>query len=176
MNIMGRRLCGGSPLERIPAPLGPNPTDFEGADVDLHVLHPQGGDWFDRRYDCFFGNRAPDWGAEGNVDDNPHLELGESDGPGIERLVFDEPESTAALGDPYRVGVHYYRAEIGSPLEMLAGPSEVTVQIFFAGRLAFERTRVLPETNAFWEVGDIVWGPDERTVVEVDRLSSLRPR
>jgi hypothetical protein len=153
-------------------------TDLDGSDVDLHFLHPLAADWFREggQYDCYFGNPTPDWGVSGRPDDNPSLDIDDTNGAGPENINLDSPENTQMLGNPYRVGIHYYRASVG-PFGGADsyGPSDVTLRIYLGGLLAHEVTRVMNDTNDFWEVAGIIWTNGDRRVVEINQMSERLP-
>jgi len=150
-------------------------TDGTGTDVDLHFLHPRGADWFDRLQDCFFGNPSPDWGNIGQLDDNPSLDIDDTDGAGPENINLDNPQNTDALGGFYRVGVHYYRSTRGNFGGEEYGPSLITMRIYLGGVLASETQQELVDTNDFWDVGGISWGADNR-FLPTNRVSEVLPR
>ena len=149
-------------------------TDAEGSDVDMHLLHPNGQSWAVAPLDCYYANTQPDWGPRGPAG-NPSLDIDDTNGAGPENINLDEPEDTGALGNPYRVGIHYYRSEnfLGNSDW---GPSEVTVRIFLGGVQAGEWVRELQRRDHFWEVANIIWGPGDRRVQEVNRYHNEVPR
>ena len=150
-------------------------ADGTGADVDLHFMHPQGAEWFDRLQDCFFGNPSPDWGNIGQLDDNPSLDIDDTDGAGPENINLDNPQNTDALGGVYRVGAHYYRSTRGNFGGQEYGPSLVTMRIYLGGVLADEMQQELVDTNDFWDVAGISWGADSR-VLRTNRVGEEVPR
>lgn len=154
-------------------PADPDETDGEGSDLDLHLLHPLAEGWADVPYNCHYANPAPDWGPPGPAGDPTH-DLDDSNGAGPENIHVFEPEDTSLLGERYRVGVHYRRAE-----DFLGGgtwgPAEATVRVFLAGQLVGEWRRILEATDAFWEVAGIVWTPQDKRVVEIDQLHPVFP-
>jgi hypothetical protein len=159
-------------------PGDPDQTDSDGSDVDLHFLHPLGPDWFrgGGTYDCYFGNPTPDWGQVGRPEDNPSLDIDDTNGSGPENINLDSPENTQMLGSPYRVGVHYYRASVGAfGGAETWGPSEVTVRIYLGGVLAHQAIRDLDDTNTFWEVAGIIWSAGDQRVVEINQISVRLP-
>ncbi|MBV70527.1 MAG: hypothetical protein CMH52_04180 [Myxococcales bacterium] len=153
-------------------------TDLDGSDVDLHFLHPRGADWFrdGGSFDCYFGNPTPDWGQIGRPEDNPSLDIDDTNGAGPENINLDSPENTQTLGGPYRVAVHYYRASVG-PFGGADnwGASDATLRIYLGGVLTREFTRRLNDTNEFWEVAGIIWANGDRRVVEIDQVSERLP-
>jgi hypothetical protein len=118
-------------------------TNTNGTDVDLHYLHPL-GNWNALPYDIHWRNITYDWGATG-PDDDPSLDIDDTDGAGPENINHNNPES----GFTYAVGVYYY-ADNGF------GPSYATVRIFIQGTQQFEyRDMYLPATAHFWKVAVI---------------------
>ncbi len=158
-------------------PMDPDQTDLDGSDVDLHFLHPLGNDWFRGGgiYDCYFANPTPDWGQANSPDDNPSLDIDDTNGAGPENINLDRPENTQNLGGPYRVGVHYYRASIGPFGGESYGESDVTIRIYLGGNIVYEETRIMRDTNDFWEVAGIIWTGAEQRVVEIDQMSVRAP-
>ena len=149
-------------------------TDAEGSDVDMHMLHPNARAWMIAPLDCYYANTQPDWGPRGPAG-NPSLDIDDTNGAGPENINLDDPEDTSALGNPYRVGIHYYRSENflgGSDW----GPSEVTVRIFLGGQQAGELMRELQRRDHFWEVANVIWTPGDRRVQEVNRYHNEVPR
>ncbi|MEC9072062.1 MAG: choice-of-anchor D domain-containing protein, partial [Myxococcota bacterium] len=120
-------------------PNDPDQTNigFEaGADLDLHFMHwfavgcdidqdgaPDG--WFDGVFDVFWYNDSPIWGSfDPWVDDDPGLDLDDTDGAGPENLNLNIPQD----GGMYTVGVHYWN-------DHGFGPSTATVRIYIHGTL-----------------------------------------
>jgi len=143
--------------------------DNKGTDVDIHLLHPEGENWFTPMGgpDCFWRNRNPDWGEPNVRDDDPSLDIDDINGAGPENINLDAPQDTTVLSAPYRVGVHYYQAVMdpfgtGDPV-----PSEATVRIYLNGVPAFESRQTLTETGEFWNVGNIHWTDEDPTVEAV---------
>lgn len=130
-----------------------------GADLDLHFMHwfasggcdvdldgtPDG--WFDVPFDVSWINDNPNWGSlSAGVDDNPGLDLDDTDGVGPENLNLKKPED----GGKYTVGVHYWD-------DHGFGPSLATVRIFIYSTLVFEISGVELMPGDLWEVADIAW-------------------
>lgn len=149
-------------------------TDVDGSDVDLWLLHPQALNWNDLPRRCYYGNPSPDWGVLGQIDDNPSLDIDDTNGAGPENINLNNPENTQALGAPYRVALHYYRSYRETGIGDY-GPSEVTVRIYLGGALADEMTTQLIDTDDFWEVAAIVWTAGDRRVQRIDRISENIP-
>lgn len=129
-----------------------------GADMDLHFAHAyasgldfdgdgQPDPWFDPQYDCFWFNKAPEWGSwDPNVDDNPSLDRDDTDGAGPENLNLTLPED----GLTYAVGVHYFDHH-GK------GPSQADVRIYVYGQLKFQQKSQDLAHKDMWYVADIAW-------------------
>lgn len=121
-------------------PSDPDETDDDGADLDLHLLHPNAPGWAESPFDCFSANPTPDWGQLEDARDDPALDVDDTDGAGPENITLTLPENTAALGAPYLVGVEARSdARAGG---MGWGPSEATVRVWGAGAFV-EASRVL---------------------------------
>ncbi|MCA9515536.1 MAG: hypothetical protein KC635_11375 [Myxococcales bacterium] len=81
-----------------------------GSDLDLHVHTAEAvgrvandgasHGWFDDRWDCYWQNQKPDWGAGGSADD-PIFDGDDSDGGGPESVMLGGID-----GETYTVGVH----------------------------------------------------------------------
>ena len=156
-------------------PEDPDETDNQGTDLDLHLLHPAASNWFTIPYDCHYDNAEPDWGLDGDTDDNPSIDIDDVNGGGPENASLNNPENTNTLGAPYLVGVHYYRSsdrtsgyDYGSTL--------ATVRVFLNGQLAWEYGggfKELLAEDAFWDVAQIHW-PAAQVDVR-DRYYDQRP-
>jgi hypothetical protein len=129
----------------------PDETDEDGTDVDLHLLHPRAFGWNDDRFDCYYGNRVPNWGAPGPSGD-PSLDIDDTNGAGPENIHLNDPEDTSMLSGPYLIGVHYYGSS-------WFGPSEAQIRVFLSGELEAVYTRVLLEAEHFWVPASIHWTP-----------------
>ena len=151
-----------------------NQTDGRGSDVDLHMLHPRGTEWGQILFDCYYAQPNPDWGVRGVPTDDPTLDLDDVDGAGPENITLSDPEDTAALGQPYRVGVDYYRAEKEASFDTY-GPSNITVKIYLGGQLAWQndQPRELTHTHDFWEVAQIIWTTNDHRVRVVNQVHPL---
>ncbi len=122
-----------------------NENDANGADLDLHYLHPV-GKWNASPRDIFYRNKTADWGIPGESDD-PSLDRDDIDGLGPENLNHDNPENDIV----YSVGVHYYA-------DRSFGASYASIRIFIGGVKKFEELdRLLPSTGSFWYVANIAW-------------------
>ena len=154
-------------------------TDHEGADLDLHLLHPNADNWFSAPYDAHYANPVPDWGQLENPSDDPSLDIDDINGAGPENVNLDNPENTETLQGPYLVGVHYYSSR-GRVTGAEFGPSCATVRVFLKGELAWDYTedgapgcREMEAEGHFWDVAQITW-PEARVVTR-DRYFTQRP-
>ncbi len=127
-------------------------------DLDLHLLHPDGGAWFLAPFDCYFQNAAPDWGQLGDPGDDPEV-LTDSNAFGPEIIRLGRPEGEGA----YIVGVHAFGGD--------AFPTEATVRTLINGVVAREDRRVMEASDHFWEPVQVAW-PE---VVVRDRYTPGRP-
>lgn len=141
-------------------PGDPDETDHgpqAGSNLDLHFLHPWAdgpdldGDgvkdgWFDIPFDCFWFNAHPNWGSyDPAVDDDPALDVDDTDGGGPENINLAHPEPVV-----YRVGVHYW-ADNGY------GAALATVRVWVWDQLVFKMDGVEMVEDDIWEVCTIEW-------------------
>jgi hypothetical protein len=129
-------------------PADANEDDDDGSDADLHFVKMP-APWFDRTFDAYYGNVAPNWSPE-----LPSLDRDDTDGAGPETAQLDNPANCQW----YAVGVHYFREKYGA--------ATATVRIYINGNLAQEFVGVLGETDDFWDVARIHW--PSGTVYEVN--------
>ena len=149
-------------------PEDPDETDEgpeAGADLDLHFVHPYAGGpdldgdgepdgWFDQPYDCFWFNAHPEWGSfDPSIDDNPGLDLDDTDGAGPENINLVIPQDVT-----YRVGVHYWN-------DHGYGTSYATVRVYIYSQLAYEVIGVQLVDMDMWEVCTIEWPSGQVTPV-----------
>jgi archaellum component FlaG (FlaF/FlaG flagellin family) len=128
-------------------PADPDQSDAFGTDLDLHYMHPNATAWNRSPWDVFWQNREGDWGVLGNPDDNPSLDIDDTDGSGPENVNHDNPEANKA----YAIGVHYY-ADNGF------GASYATIRIYLQGQLRKEEKNFfLGAKDDFWLVGFVIW-------------------
>jgi len=146
-------------------PADPDETDTgpaAGADMDLHFAHPyaQGPDidcdkkpdpWFSNPFDTFWFNPNPNWGsANPKINDDPSLDLDDTDGAGPENLNLDDPEGKVGKPVQYAVGVHYWN-------DHGFQTSYATVNIYIMGVLALQISKVKMDVLDMWYVGKINW-------------------
>jgi hypothetical protein len=133
-----------------------------GADLDLHFAHPlavkpdQDCDgspdpWFANPYDCFWFNPNPNWGgAWAGANDDPSMDLDDTDGAGPENLNLELPEGTADEPFTYAIGVHSYQ-------DNGYGTSLASVNLYVNGALALAIAKVELEPLDMWYVGKLHW-------------------
>ncbi len=131
--------------------------DTDRTDVDLHFLHPS-GTWGRTPYDCYFGNRTANWGVTGTANDDPSLDIDDTNGFGPENINLNNPEDLS-----YSVAAHYY-SDHGN------GPSNTTVRIWLQAVLVFEYREKFMTNGQFWDVATINWGARP----EVQQIDSMR--
>jgi len=144
-------------------PGDPNEMDTgagTGSDVDLHFMHPS-GIWDSGPWDCHWKNKNPNWGDSGTRDDDPSLDIDDTDGAGPENINLNNPEGTAAAPIQYKVGVFYFS-------DHNYGPANTTLRIFLDGRERFAHTFPALENRQLWDVARIAW--PTRHIERVHRL------
>jgi hypothetical protein len=133
-----------------------------GSDLDLHLVHlnhayaETKGDgngppdpWFVAPFDCFWFNAHPNWGLfDPSADDDPGLDLDDTDGAGPENVNLDFPER----GTDYGIGVHYWK-------DHGFGTSYATLRIYIHANLVSEIENVKLEPSDLWNAATISW-PD----------------
>ncbi len=127
-----------------------------GSDLDLHVVHPNGC-WEDSTWDCHFRAREPNWGNPARSDDDPSLDIDDTDGAGPENINLDNPES----GTNYRIGVHYYN-------DHGYGVSYATLRVYIFGELVFESRDKEMYNDEWWVVAAVNWPSTEITPIDLD--------
>jgi hypothetical protein len=130
-------------------------------DVDLHVLHPNGGNplmgntWGSGNggvgtgnWDCYYANcttgaslNRPSWDNPGAQDD-PNLDRDDVLQRGPENTRINTPVST----HPYIIGVHMYNYAANQPVTS-------TLKLYCAGQLVTTQTRQMSQTKDMWVVG-----------------------
>jgi hypothetical protein len=136
-----------------------------GADMDLHFANPlasqssgldldcdgEGDPWFDKTFDCFWLNPAPQWGnASVDVPDDGRLDLDDTDGAGPENMNLAQPEGTLQNPLQYAVGVHYWN-------DFGLGSSFATVRVYVLGTLTNEFKSQEMKALDMWYVGKLNW-------------------
>ncbi|MFT6400068.1 MAG: hypothetical protein ACJAYU_004838 [Bradymonadia bacterium] len=140
-------------------PADPDQSDTgfgAGSDLDLHVVHPNGC-WEDSTWDCHFRAREPNWGNPARSDDDPSLDIDDTDGAGPENINLDNPES----GTNYRIGVHYYN-------DHGYGVTYATLRVYIFGELVFESRDKELYDNEWWVVAAVNWPSTEITPIDLD--------
>lgn len=154
-------------------PDDPDPDDAAGADIDLHLRHPNAADFFSVPYDCYFQNANPDWGQLGNREDDCAFG-GDVVGGGTETLSLPYPENTEILGDgAYLAAVHFNRYR-GMPEGFVEAPVEVTAQIWVRGEPVYEETETLA-VGELWVVGAVGWPSGDVTRIGLVQARDALP-
>lgn len=148
-------------------PLDIDESDSEGSDLDLHLLHPLTRFWNDEEYDCFYGNRIPDWGERG-PNGNPSLDIDDTNGAGPENINLNQPDDTHAFMNPYLIGIHFYN-------DHLFGSAEAQVRVFLLGELESVFTRILLASEHFWIPAAIHWTEERQWSELIDEYYQLVP-
>ena len=119
-------------------PGDPDELEDPGTDVDLHLARvtPRGLRW-NSNQDCYYANRSPAWGGDGDTSNDPRLLRDELDGLGPEIIVLENPN------EEYYVGVYYF-SDSGF------GASQVTLRFYFDGIEFASATRNMERTGRFW--------------------------
>ena len=129
-----------------------------GTDVGLHFLHPNGV-WDMSPWDCHWKNKNPNWGNVHSEEDDPQLDIDDTDGWGPENITLKIPEGTADDPFTYKVGAFYF-----SDREM--GPSDVTIEIYLDGELSLSHTYIGLENRQFWDVARVTWPSGETDLID----------
>ncbi|MFZ5440087.1 MAG: choice-of-anchor D domain-containing protein [Myxococcota bacterium] len=129
--------------------------DNSGTDVDLHVLRTNQAVLYTPPDDCFYQNRTPDWGVQGDATDDPELVRDALTGYGPEVFGYVNP-----VDSTYRV-LAVLENDLLSPMPA----SRVTVRVYLFGVLKAETSRTLERRGAIWEVLDVTWPSGDVTVL-----------
>lgn len=153
-------------------PEDPDETDQSGTDIDLHFKHQNAEErWGSAAstWDCYYNNKAPDWGSVGDILDNPSLDIDDVNGAGPENINLNQPE----VGVTYDVGALYFRSqstfgEAGRD-SLIDHVTYASVRMFARGELIAEFVdRELNVGSQLWHVMSISWCEDELRCPEVD--------
>jgi len=142
----------------------PGSAGCDSSDVDLHLLHPSATRWFDDSLDCHYANctgAGLSW-FESARDDDPRLDLDQTDGFGPENINIDVPATAT-----YRVGAHFF-ADDGM------GPADVYVNVYCGVGSSAPIASFGPVTlrnDEVWKVADVAVGGGGCRVVDL-RTSS----
>lgn len=128
--------------------------DNAATDLDLHVLRTASSTLGVPPDDCFYQNRAPDWGNVGPNDD-PALTRDALTGYGPEVFGYVNP-----IASTYRVAV-VFANELLSPMPA----STATVRVYVFGVLKAEAKRTLQHKDDQWAAFDVTWPSGEVAVL-----------
>lgn len=121
--------------------------DNAGTDLDLHVRRAPQAAVGSAPDDCFYQNRAPDWGMPGTTEDDPLLERDALVGYGPERFGYVNP-----VEGTYRVAV-LFANELVAP----SPTSTATLRVSIFGVLKAELTHRFEHQGEVWDAADIAW-------------------
>ena len=137
------------------------------------LFHPPNSEeWNHQRWDCYFGNKNPEWGNLGPTGD-ASLDIDDTNGAGPENINIEQPEFTDELRRGYLVGVHYYNS--ASLFLGEFGSSEVLVRIHLMGALAGSFEQTLRQTDNFWRIAVINWTRTGSSIENVERFYQVMP-
>lgn len=119
--------------------------DHDVADLDLHLREE--GSELDSALDCFGANPAPDFGSNGNPDDDPFHTGDKLSGFGPERVVYEDPR------DGRFVAAVKYVSSQGSAQPRLTA----TLRVYMFGVIQRELSAVLEAPGAVWESAIVAW-------------------
>lgn len=128
-------------------------------DVDLHLVRPGAMPFGMDGGDCFYARKAPDWGVQGDLSDNPFLDVDDTNGFGPENINL-----TQTAPGVYRVMVHYFS-------DVFFGDSIATVEVYVGGMLAGTYNRTL-SCDDLWEVGVVNWNGTSGTFNPTNTMTS----
>ena len=126
------------------------------SDMDLHLAR-EGASFYSTPDDVSWCNPNPDWGAAGNADDDPRLDVDDDDGFGPENINIFEP-----VDGTYNVRVHFF--DDGDD-----GETSANVNVYAYGEQIWSGTRNL-ERNEVWDVGQINWPDGTFGEINVDEV------
>lgn len=116
-------------------------------DLDLHVLRTPMSPLGAPPDDCYYQNRAPDWGLPMDASDDPQLLRDALTGYGPEQFGYVNP-----IDSTYRVAVLFENDHLA------ANPaSRATVRVYQYGVLKAETSRTLDREGRIWSVLDVTW-------------------
>lgn len=132
-------------------------------DLDLHVLRTPTSPVAVLPDDCYYANKAPDWGVVDDLTDNPLLSRDALVGYGPELFGYVNPIDTT-----YRLVVQF------SNDHFAANPATTaTVRVYVYGVVKAEFQKRMPTRGDQWVIGDVEWpsgkitqllGPDGGTL------------
>ncbi len=108
-----------------------------GADVDLHLINPSGGE-------CYYVDKNPDWGVPGITCDDPALDVDCITQCTVEHISLNKLENGS-----YTVRVHYYS-------DHDLGPTSPSVTVWLQGVSYFFGPQTLTDDQV-WDVCTIDW-------------------
>ncbi len=149
-------------------------TDGKGADLDLHLAHPDATSvsgqpdldgnkepdwWWAPCFDCFWLNPAPEWGDPFDLADNPKVELDDQDGWGPENIAIPIPET----GVDYTISVYAWD-------DANLGASTPRIRIYVDKQLVIDQVGPALNERDMWCVGQISYDPKATTTAAKQKL------
>jgi K319L-like, PKD domain len=147
----------------------------DSSDVDLHLLHPSAPGWFDGQFDCYYSNcnvsSGPPlpWDVANDSDDDPRLDLDDTQGYGPENINIDAP----VVGHEYKVGVHYFSANGQGPAAVYVKIYCGTVSInpvYETGPMQLYGSSGGSWDNDFWKVASVMWNGWNCSVTPINQV------
>jgi len=144
-------------------PNDPDPADDKGADLDLHLAHPDAptlkgqpdldgngepDPWWAQCYDCFWINKGPTWPDLSDTDDDPHVDLDDTNGQGPENISVAWPLEN----EKYWIGVYYW-SDGGY------GTSTPRLRIYLDKMLVVDKLGPKLNKGDMWCAGQVKWNP-----------------
>jgi hypothetical protein len=138
-------------------------SDDQGADLDLHLAHPEAAKvkgqpdldgngepdpWWAQCYDCFWINKSPTWPDLSDADDDPNVDLDDTNGQGPENISMAWPTEKQS----YSIGVYYW-SDAGK------GPSTPRIRVYLDKVLVFDKLGPALNKKDMWCVGNVQWNP-----------------
>ena len=123
-------------------------------DMDMHLVQ---GDELWSCLDCHWLNRTPEWGNPHSAQDNPYLDLDDTDGFGPENINISEPQAGT-----YKVYIHYYSSwTMGYDV-----PTNITLTFFSFGQEVGQYRTTLNRTNDLWLAAQITFPGSQISIID----------
>lgn len=144
-------------------PGDPDQADEKGADLDLHLAHPDAptlkgqpdldgngepDPWWAQCYDCFWINKSPTWPDVSDTDDDPNVDLDDTNGQGPENISMAWPLEN----EKYWIGVYYW-SDGGY------GASTPRLRIYLDKVLVVDKLGPKLNKGDMWCAGQVKWDP-----------------
>jgi len=133
------------------------------SDMDLHLLDPAATRWFDddrdgpgTNLDCYYRTCIPtrdyvvEWGDPGSDEDDPRLDIDDTNGFGPENINVDDP----APGT-YRIGVHAFNGSPTVTVRIYCGGTRIEPREVLEAAVSDNRAAGSSDRSGFWRVADV---------------------